>query len=273
MTAHAAGIESLLGAGAPVTVELIAARDGVAPGQPLWVALRLRHQPGWHTYWQVPGDAGLPTRVRWLLPPGFAPGPLGWPLPHRLPVGPLVDYGYEGEVLLPARLAVPAELPAEAGRELVLGAQVEWLMCREVCVPGRAQLRLPLPWKPPQAIGPGAWGAAIEAAVARLPGPLAQPGLAATRAGGRIRLRLPLAGRPPRRLEFYPLEADRIEAAAPQPLRAAAGAATLELTAHEPQDPGFTVLRGLLVADGGPEEGGWAGTFEVPIRSLLSPPP
>ena len=67
--------------------------------QPTTVALRLKMKPGWHVYWQNPGDSGLPTTIDWKLPSGFAAGPIQWPAPHALPAGPLINYGYEGEVL------------------------------------------------------------------------------------------------------------------------------------------------------------------------------
>ena len=69
------------------------------PGEPLTVALRLAIAKGWHTYWRNPGDSGLPTTLAWKLPAGVAAGPIEWPAPRALPVGPLVNYGYEGEVL------------------------------------------------------------------------------------------------------------------------------------------------------------------------------
>src|SRR5258708_15908955 len=83
-----------------VAVSLWAERDGIAPGQSFTLGLRLLHAPGWHSYWAVPGDSGLPTRLSWRLPPGFRAGPIQWPAPQRLPIGPLVDYGYEGDTLL-----------------------------------------------------------------------------------------------------------------------------------------------------------------------------
>src|SRR5262245_21845033 len=83
-----------------VEAELVSASDAVVPGQPVVSALRLKHDDHWHTYWQVPGDSGLPTRIQWKLPAGWTAGPIEWPLPKRLPVGPLMNFGYEGEILL-----------------------------------------------------------------------------------------------------------------------------------------------------------------------------
>lgn len=123
--------------------ELLAhAPDGVAPGKPLWLGLLLEHAPHWHTYWKNPGDSGLPTRLQWTLPPGLDVGEIDWPVPQRLPVGPLMNYGYEGRVLLPVRVQVPAGFDATS---LSVQLQADWLVCKEVCLPqsGRFSLQLP----------------------------------------------------------------------------------------------------------------------------------
>jgi thiol:disulfide interchange protein DsbD len=82
-----------------VEAELVAARTAIVPGEPFTVALRLKIQDGWHTYWRNPGDSGLPTTLTWTLPEGIAAGPIEWPAPRALPAGPLVNYGYEGDAL------------------------------------------------------------------------------------------------------------------------------------------------------------------------------
>ena len=84
---------------AHVEAELVAATSAIVPGEPITVALRLVLQKGWHTYWRNPGDSGLPTTLAWTLPAGIEAGPIEWPAPRMLPVGPLVNYGYEGEAL------------------------------------------------------------------------------------------------------------------------------------------------------------------------------
>src|SRR5439155_11740521 len=92
-----------------LTAELVSQSAGVAPGQTVWLAVRQKIQKGWHTYWRNPGDAGEPMKLGWTLPAGWRAGEIVWPTPHRLPVGPLMDYGYEGEVLLPVPLTAPAD--------------------------------------------------------------------------------------------------------------------------------------------------------------------
>ncbi len=122
---------------------LVAEKTAVVPGQPLLVGLRLLHDPHWHTYWRNPGDSGLPTKLDWRLPPGWKAQEIQWPAPVRLPVGPLANFGFEGDLLLPVVLTPPAGLTA--GSEIRLEAQASWLVCKDVCIPGEASLAIRLP--------------------------------------------------------------------------------------------------------------------------------
>lgn len=125
-----------------VEAELVSAVSAVTPGVPFQVALRLVHDEHWHTYWINDGDSGLPTKIRWELPEGFSAGPIIWPFPRRIPMPPLVSFGYEGEAWLLTEITPPAAL---ASSEVTLRANVSWLMCKEICIPGRAALALTLP--------------------------------------------------------------------------------------------------------------------------------
>lgn len=126
-----------------VTAELVTEAAAVQPGQALQIGLRLQHIPHWHTYWRNPGDSGLPTTLSWSAPEGSVFGEIHWPAPRRLPIGPLVNYGYEGELLLPLRYTAPSN--AQPGSTLQLQAQANWLVCRDICIPENASLTLQLP--------------------------------------------------------------------------------------------------------------------------------
>ena len=116
-----------------VRAELVAhAPQGIGAGKPVALGLLIRHRPHWHTYWKNPGDSGLPTRLEWQLPAGVTAGAIEWPTPQRLPVGSLVNYGYEGELLLPVPLEVSPSYAAEA---LEVKLHAEWLVCQDVCIP------------------------------------------------------------------------------------------------------------------------------------------
>jgi thiol:disulfide interchange protein/DsbC/DsbD-like thiol-disulfide interchange protein len=132
-----------------VQAELIAEPAAIAPGQPFWVGIRLRIKQGWHVYWRNPGDSGEGVTVAWQLPPGFAADPIAWPTPSRIPVAHLVNFGYEHETTLLARIVPPATLAA--GTPVGLEADVAWLVCEKECIPGEARLSLTLPVAAPGA--------------------------------------------------------------------------------------------------------------------------
>jgi thiol:disulfide interchange protein DsbD len=129
--------------GPHIEVELVAELAAVAPGAAFQVALRLVPDPHWHTYWQNPGDSGAPPRIEWELPAGAHAGPIQWPVPERIPVGPLVNYGYPGESLLLVTLTPPPAL--RPGQRFTALARASWLVCEEECIPGEATLALDLP--------------------------------------------------------------------------------------------------------------------------------
>ena len=124
-----------------VTAELVPETTTVQAGQPFDVALHLHADPGWHTYWINPGDAGLATTITWTLPPGFTAGPIQWPTPEKHDMGGLMTYGYAGDVYLLTTITPPkTDLP----RHFEIKASAEWLVCKEECIPGKAQLTLSL---------------------------------------------------------------------------------------------------------------------------------
>ncbi len=128
---------------AQVSASLVAADTAAQPGKPLTVALRLEHQPHWHTYW-VNAGTGFPTRLEWHLPAGWSAGEIAWPTPVKITdgEGEVTGYGYQGVVYLPLTLTPPAN--ASPG-EVTLRANARWLMCNDVCIPGSSALSLKLP--------------------------------------------------------------------------------------------------------------------------------
>ena len=115
-----------------------------------WVGLQLQHQPGWHTYWKNPGDSGLPTQLHWTLPPGVRVGDMAWPTPKPLRVGDLVNYGYEGSVLLAVPLFVDAsKAQLDSNANLKLELLASWLVCRTECIPQEGRFSLTVPTAQP----------------------------------------------------------------------------------------------------------------------------
>ena len=148
-----------------VEVELVANRDAIVAGQPITLGLRVRHDPKWHTYWRNPGDSGLPTLFPLSLPDGYVAGLVQWPAPHRIPVGPLLNFGYDGDLILPVTVQVPTKL---AAGEQVFATKAQWLMCKDVCIPGEADLTLSLPVAAKQA-QPSSWSSLFETMSAASP--------------------------------------------------------------------------------------------------------
>jgi thiol:disulfide interchange protein len=128
-----------------VEAQLVASVDAVYPGEEILLGVHQRIIPHWHTYWKNPGDSGIATVIDWILPQGASSGDILWPTPGRHSLGPVTNYGYENEVTLPARIKIPAD--AKPGERFTADAAVEWLVCREECLPQQVKLSLSLPIK------------------------------------------------------------------------------------------------------------------------------
>ena len=129
--ANARGIEPQLVAEGPAP-----------PGGEVELAIHMRPAAGWHGYWLNPGDAGLPMEVKWQLPPGFAAGPLRYPVPTRLSIAGLMNYVYERDYAVLVRLKVPAD----AKGTIPIRATAHWLACTDrICVPEDGKFALDLP--------------------------------------------------------------------------------------------------------------------------------
>jgi thiol:disulfide interchange protein DsbD len=148
-----------------VRAELMAyAPDGVDPGKTVWVGLQLTHQPQWHTYWKNSGDSGQPTSLTWTLPTGVLAGDLAWPLPVKIPIGTLANYGFDGTVLLPVPLTITPDFkPNALTPELEVKLQASWLVCKQECVPQDGQFVLRIPTKVSTALNGAAFNASFKA--------------------------------------------------------------------------------------------------------------
>jgi len=263
---------SVAGIAAPVKTphveaELVPERTALVPGQPNTVALRLKLADGWHTYWRNPGDSGLPTTLDWKLPAGVTAGPIEWPAPHALPVGPLVNYGYEGDVLHPVTLTTTPDFLS--GRDVTMTARADWLVCKETCIPEGADLTLTLPVANRADPDPR-WGKAIAAARATVPQPIAGWTAQAHGDGARIKLKLtPAAGAAdPGTLHFFPNDEGRIEASGKQTLARDGTAYVLTLPVAYQLAPGFKRVDGVLAASAG-IGGAAAATLDVPLTGTI----
>lgn len=118
-----------------VVVTAFSDHESVGPGESFWVAVAQQIEPGWHTYWVNPGDAGQATTLTWTLPSGYQAGEIQWPVPRVFRVGRDVTYGYEGRAVLLQQVRAPAALTIAP---VSLAVEVHWLVCKEVCIPEHA---------------------------------------------------------------------------------------------------------------------------------------
>ncbi len=218
---------------AHVTAELVAGGSANSTAALSQIALVLHLEQGWHVYWVNAGDSGEPPAVKWKLPPGISVGAMQFPVPKRLPVGPLMDYGYEGTAVFPFDVKRAAQsidsrpsADGEGKTDSHLQAHVRWLVCREVCVPGRAFLGLTLSRSSQQT---KALDNLIAAAVKAEPQALPN-GESIQVSGTSDRLSLAIdTGKRESFAEFYPLDEDALRNAAEQKLQADARGAVLTL--------------------------------------------
>ena len=231
-----------------VRAELVAhAPDGLVAGKAVMLGLKIDHQPHWHTYWKNPGDSGLPTTLTWTLPAGVQAGDIQWPTPKKLPIGPLLNYGYEGTVLLPVSVTLPAGFNAAA---LDVKLHAEWLVCKEVCIPesGDFELRLPA-----QAATAG-HAALFAATAAAQPLPVASGQAAVSFDGAAMVVRvsgLPSAWQG-RTVSLLPEMAGLVQTAAPQRNSWADGSLTARVALDPQRSAAPTALAAVLIADGQP---------------------
>ena len=195
-----------------LTAELVSLAPTIAPGGTLQVGLVLTLEEHWHVYWINAGDSGEPPKITWTLPPGITAGPLQFPIPTRLPLGPLMDFGYEDSVAFPVLLTASKDIKSGPIR---LDAQVNWLVCREVCIPGKAHLGLNLTVVP-GATSPAQPVGAVGEALGLIPKPL-PPGMKFTALGGKQDFVFTLTtGEHETDAEFYPFDQEQIANAADQ---------------------------------------------------------
>jgi len=225
-------------------IELMADTGAVVPGEPFWLGVQFKPEPGWHIYWTNPGDSGEPPKFKWELPAGFRAEPVQWPAPTRLGSGTVIDFGYDGPVLLPIEVHPPAAFPL--GSRLKFQATLTWLVCRDVCVPGKGDVVIFLPVQRTALAPDPESHKAFQAARARLPKPAPRAWDAtATSEKDAFVVTIQGASASPGML-FFPLDADEIDNAAPQKISKYPGGVRLELKKSEQLLKTPAVLRGVM---------------------------
>jgi DsbC/DsbD-like thiol-disulfide interchange protein len=242
---------------------VIAEKDFIEPGQNSWLGLHFELESGWHIYWINPGDSGEPPTVQWRLPTGFRAGSIQWPAPQRIEDHSLVDYGYEGEALLMVPVQTPGDLTVH--ESVKIEATLKWLVCREICIPERADVALSLPVQREGVREPSHWQELFTRTRARLPkqAPRAWK-ITALSEEDRFVLNIE-TGSPEPQATFFPLEPNQIENAAPQTLDRLARGVSLKLRKSD------QLLRPLSRLKGVVEVGsGRAFVVDVPVLTSNS---
>ena len=252
-----------------VKAGIIAETPSISAGATLWVDLQLEVKPGWHVYWQNPGDSGLPTAIDWKLPPGFSAGHILWPVPEHFVQNGIGNYGYAGTVDLLVPIAAPKELAV--GQTAVLDADASWLACADICIPGSAKLSLKLP----VAAQPAAPDPAVAPQFAAARGHLPEPAPFETRFasnGHDFRLLVPSSAigglRNPTGM-FFPVKELLIDAAANPRIERRADGLVIDLPKASDGTAAPATLDGVLALRG--EDGG-ERAFEISANPIPGVP-
>lgn len=228
-----------------VRARLLSETSAVKPGGTAWMAVELAMKPGWHTYWRNPGDAGQPTDILWTLPLGYEAGGIAWPVPKPFSVEFITSYGYEDTVTLLVPVTAPAS--AKPGETARVTADVNWLACEKICIPGEAKLSVDLAIAAEAPVSAEA-KPVFDTARAQLPKPNTV-GATGAATEDTITLTLPakLAGETGD-VAFLPFDDALIDHGAPQKLlRGADGTATLTLKRGPKTGPLAGSFPGLLL--------------------------
>ena len=255
---------------AHVHVQLVTPEDELYPTGNNVIGLYFKLEPGWHVYWKNAGDSGEPPHIQWTLPAGVTAGPMQFPAPKRLPLGPLMDFGYEDEVLFPLQLQVAGN--AQNGKADV-DAKVDWLVCREVCIPGKAELKTTLQLaagKPAVITGSSIDAELVRRLASTLPKPLPagiKPIFQPTQDGFRLGVE---TGQRESTAAFFPADQDILSNPAPQKVTPTARGFVLELKKDANLAANPAQLNGVLELSGGRafDLTALPGTVALPASSL-----
>ena len=248
-----------------VTVKLIAEKNALQPQATNQLGVVIDQKNGWHTYWLMPGDAGFPSRFTFNLPSGFNASEPQFPLPERLDMMGIISYAYNGEAVFPFQVQTPGK--PSASTETTITIDVDYLACKDVCIPGHASASLTLPVSTQGTLTEDA--PKLQKAIEHLPEKITSPDIVARRHGENVKIHVPQSVRTVHHnLDFLPLDANAyVLSQAPQFVRESDGSATVYLTlTPEFAATNPTTLKGVLVADDGPErQGGWAMETELTV--------
>ena len=249
-----------------VRAELLSEVSQVKAGEPFWVALRETMRPHWHTYWKNPGDAGQPTDIAWKLPAGVTADPIVWPAPTKIDVSGVVNYGFEGDVLLLVKITPPSDF---SGSTLSLAADAHWLVCSDVCIPEEGKFSLSLPVGPAATPADPATRALFDAARRQVPNESPWPARFGVASSGDPILVVDAKGLKPdtiRDVYFFPAEWGPVANMAKQTARVTASGIRIPLKKGDAKAATPQQLAGTLVLNEKTGDGEHRQAFDITAR-------
>lgn len=248
--AHAQAVPGPSAQGQHLSVELVVPPQQLVQGSNFDAGLHFTMAKGWHIYWVNAGDSGEPPTVKWTLPAGVSAQPFEYPPPQRLPLGPLMDFGYENQVTFPISVRVSAKA---ATGPATLRADVEWLVCQNVCLPGKATLAVsrPVVAMGTQAQVDGAAQKIVDAGIASLPKPLPSGDRAVFSTNAKGYTLAVLTGSQLNAAKFFPLDQTVVSNPAPEVAAPLEKGVRLTLTRDENEQGKLATLNGVVELPGG----------------------
>lgn len=250
-----------------VEAQLVSDKASAQAGKPVLVGLRLRMAEHWHTYWKNPGDSGLPTRIQWVLPEGWKADEIQWPYPQPLPIGPLLNYGYEDEVVLLSQLTPPAN--AKPGVHAIK-AKAEWLVCKDICIPEKGDVDILMPVTVAEPAENTRDIGSIERARGMLPVAATGWKFESSMTGKQLVVRItpPEGASAPTKVTFFPEREQLIEPAAKQVISSDGRAVRIVMKLVDPPPQDVKLVKGVAVAQAGwPSVNRKAIAVEAPVSA------
>lgn len=229
-----------------VAAQLVASANAISPGSEIYLGVNQRIIPHWHTYWLNPGDSGLPTTIHWKLPENSSAGDILWPIPSRISLGTITNYGYSNEVTLLSKIKIPAT--TKVGETFTAQAHVEWLVCNEECIPQEVDLALNLPIVA-QGSSTGSGSPLIQQALAQLPVASPWPVRVENNTDG-LNVQIGLSESQAKQINdiwFYPADWGVIVQNIDQPFKVTTDGVVLSLKTGESALKANQALKGILV--------------------------
>ena len=251
-----------------VRVDLVAAVTSIAPGDSFDVVFRQVIDDEWHTYWTNPGDSGAAPDIEWTAPEGVLISAFKFPYPERIPYGPLMNYGYHNEVLMPFSISVSADYTAEV---VEVKGNGRVLVCADICIPEKVEVTLSIPTG--LTIVDDAGSEIIYAARARVPVPIDVTSSFQVD-GDKIRLTVGLPAVQGNRIdavEYFPFAKELIDNPARQLFSMSDEGLVLTLEPGYDFDEDTADLSGVIVIHEAVGEG-IVSSFEFRMNGFVAPP-